>query len=144
MTFLGGIETKLKNTHSFAKPYRGDVNPLNLVCYLLEIGSIIRNLDDIFLQIIKTLNVFFMFSPKKYQNSYPKETTTWSHEMKFIFVVWKKFHFSSALIRKTFPTKEGYFCISKKSCKVNTTEIQTKHSKKKGLKASTASFEENV
>lgn len=64
--------------------------------------------------------------------------------MKFIFVVWKKFHFFSALIRKTFPTKEGYFCVSKKSCKVNTTEIQTKHSKKKGLKASTASFEENV
>lgn len=59
VTFLGRIETKLKNTQKFAKPYRGDVNPLNLVCYLIEIGSIIRNLDDIFLQIIKRLNVQF-------------------------------------------------------------------------------------
>lgn len=61
VTFLGGIETKLKNTHTFAKPYRGDVKPLNLVCYLIEIGSIIRNLDDIFLQIMKTLNAFSCF-----------------------------------------------------------------------------------
>ena len=75
VTFLGENETKLKNTHLHLRDrYCGDVNFSNLVCFLIEIGSIVRNLDVVVLQRIKTLNVFSCFRRRNIRTLIPKRS----------------------------------------------------------------------